>query len=62
MKKLNEKVIKKKELKIMILTHKLVAFILSYLILAPGYTNPSNLSSQTPPISSLIIFCLSSHY
>jgi hypothetical protein len=35
MKKLNEKVIKKKELKIMILTHKLLASILSYLILAP---------------------------
>jgi hypothetical protein len=54
---------KKKEPKIKILSHELLASTLSYLMLALwGYTNPSNLSSRTPPMSSLIVLCLSSHY
>ena len=58
-KKLN----KRKELKIKILSHELLASTLSYLMLAPWwYTNPSNLSSQTSPMSSLAVLCLSSYY
>jgi hypothetical protein len=54
---------KKKELKIKVLAYELLASTLSYLMLAPWwYTNPSNLSSRAPPMSSLVILCLSSHY
>jgi hypothetical protein len=54
---------KKKEPKIKVLAHELLAFTLSYLMLAPwGYTNPLNISLRTPPISSLVIICLSSYY
>jgi hypothetical protein len=54
---------KRKEPKITVLAHELLAFTLSYLMLAPWcYTNPSNLSSRTPRMSSLVILCLSSYY
>jgi hypothetical protein len=54
---------KKKEPKIKVLTHELISFTLSYLMLAPyWYTNHLNLSSWTPPVSSLIVLCLSSYY
>jgi hypothetical protein len=54
---------KKKELKIKVLSHELLAFTLSYLMLAPWwYNNHLNLSSRTPPMSSLVVFCLSSYY
>jgi hypothetical protein len=59
----NKKAIKEKELKIKVLAHELLAFILSYLMLAPWwYTNPSNLSSRTSSMSSLVVLCLSSYY
>jgi hypothetical protein len=54
---------KRKEPKIKFLAHELLAFALSYLMLALWwYTNPSNLSSRTPHMSSLVILCLSSYY
>jgi hypothetical protein len=62
---------KRKELKIKVLTHELLASTLSYLMLVPWrYTNPSNLSSRTHPMSSLVVhpmsslvvLCLSSYY
>jgi hypothetical protein len=54
---------KSKEPMIKVLTHKLLAFTFSYSILAPWrYINYSNLYSWTSPMSSLVIFCLSSHY
>jgi hypothetical protein len=54
---------KKKKPKIKILAYELLASTLSYLMLAPWwYTNPSNPSSRTPPMSSLIVLCFSSHY
>jgi hypothetical protein len=54
---------KRKEPNIKVLAHELLVFTLSYLMLAPWwYTNPSNLSSRTPPISSLIVLYLSSYY
>jgi hypothetical protein len=54
---------KRKELKIKVLTHELLDSTFSYLMLAPWwYTNPSNLSSRTPPISSLVVLWLSSYY
>jgi hypothetical protein len=55
---------KRKELKIKFLSYELLAFTLSYLMLALWwYTNLfSNLSSRTPSMSSLIVFCLSSYY
>jgi hypothetical protein len=44
---------KKNEPKIKVLTHELLVSTLSYLMLAPWwYTNPSNLSSRTPPMLS----------
>jgi hypothetical protein len=50
---------KRKEPKIKVLAHELLASTLSYLMLAPcWYTNPSNLSSQTPLMSSLVVICL----
>jgi hypothetical protein len=62
-KKIWQKAIKEKEPKIKVLTNELLAFTLSYLMLAPWwYNNPSNLSSRTPPKSSLIVISLSSHY
>jgi hypothetical protein len=55
--------IKKKKLKIKVVAHKLLASTLSYLMLALWwYTNPSNLSSRTSTMSSMVILCLSSHY
>jgi hypothetical protein len=54
---------KRKELKIKVLSHELLAFTLSYLMLAVWqYTNYSNLFSRTPPMSSLVILCLCSYY
>jgi hypothetical protein len=54
---------KRNESKIKVLTHELLASIISYLILAPWwYINPSNLSPRTSPMSNLVIICLSSHY
>jgi hypothetical protein len=54
---------KKKELKINVLTHELLSLTLYYLMLAPWwYTNPSNLFSRTPHMSSLVVLCLSSYY
>jgi hypothetical protein len=54
---------KRKEPKITVLAHELLASTLSYLMLAPWcYANPSNLSLRTPPMSSLVILCLSSYY
>jgi hypothetical protein len=62
-KKLWQKTVKKKEPKIKVLAHELLAFTLSYLMLTPWwYTNPSNLSSQTPLMLSLVVICLSFHY
>jgi hypothetical protein len=61
--KKNSKGNKRKEPKIKVLAHELLAFTLFYLMLAPWwYTNHSNLSSQTPPMLSLIVLCLSSYY
>jgi hypothetical protein len=60
-KKLWQNAIKENEPKIKVLAHELLAFTLSYLMLAPWwYSNPLNLSSRTPP--SLVFLCLSSHY
>jgi hypothetical protein len=54
---------KRKESKINVLAHELLAFTHSYLILAPWwYTNFSNLSSRTTLMSSLVVLCLSSYY
>jgi hypothetical protein len=54
---------KKNEPKIKVLAHELLASTLSYPMLAHWwYTNPSNLSSQTLFMSSLVILCLSSYY
>jgi hypothetical protein len=54
---------KRKEPKIKILAHELLASTLSYLMLAPWrYTNPSNLSSWAPPMSSLVVLYLCSYY
>jgi hypothetical protein len=62
-KKLWQKDNKKKKLKIKILAHELLASTLSYLMLAPWwYTNHSNLFSRYPPMLSLVVICLSSHY
>jgi hypothetical protein len=62
-KNFDKKAINEKEPNIKVLAHELLAFTHSYLMLAPWrYTNPSNLSSQTPPMSSLVVLCLSSHY
>jgi hypothetical protein len=48
------KAIKQEEPKIKVLAHKLLASTLSYLMLTPWwYYNPSNLSSQTPPMSKV---------
>jgi hypothetical protein len=44
---------KKKEPKIKVLAHELLASTFSYLILAP---------SRTPPMSSLVVICLSYYY
>jgi hypothetical protein len=62
-KKTNKKDNKRGEPKIKVLTHKLLVSTLSYLILTPWwYFNLSNISSQTPPMSSLVFFYISSHY
>jgi hypothetical protein len=62
-KNLAKKIIKEKESKIKILIHELLAFTLYYLMLAlRWYTNPSNLSSRTTPMSSLIFIYFFSHY
>jgi hypothetical protein len=54
---------KKKKPKINVLTHELLAFTLSYLILAPcWYINHSNLSFRTPPMSSLIVMYIFFYY
>jgi hypothetical protein len=54
---------KKKEPKIKVLIYELLAFTLSYLMLASwSYTNLSNLFLWTSLMSSLIVLCLSSHY
>jgi hypothetical protein len=54
---------KKKKPKIKVLTHELLAFTLSYLMLTLWwYSNPSNLSSRILPMSSLVFLCLSYHY
>jgi hypothetical protein len=62
-KKFDKKAIKEKESKIKILSHKLLASTLSYLMLAPWwYTNHSNLSLRSPSMLSLVVICLFSHY
>jgi hypothetical protein len=54
---------KRKESKFKVLAHELLSSTLSYLMLAPWrYINPSNLSSRTPPMSRLVVLCLSSYY
>jgi hypothetical protein len=54
---------KKKEPKIKFLAHELLAFTLSYLMLASWrYNNLLNLSSRTSPMLNLVVFCLSSYY
>jgi hypothetical protein len=59
----HKKVIKEKEPKIKVPTHELLTSTLSYLMLTPcWYPNPSNLSSRTPFMLSLVFLCLSSHY
>jgi hypothetical protein len=63
MKKNLTKCNKRKEPKINILAHELLASTHSYLMLAPRlYTNLSNLSSRTTLMSSLVFLCLSSYY
>jgi hypothetical protein len=59
----DKKAIKENEPKINVLTHELLASTLSYLILVLWrYFNPSNISSHTPPILSLVFLYLPSHY
>jgi hypothetical protein len=54
---------KRMESKIKVLAQELLASTLSYLMLAPWwYINPSNLFSRTPPMSSLVVLCLSCYY
>jgi uncharacterized membrane protein len=54
---------KKKKPKINVLTHELLVFTLSYLMLAPyWYINHLNLSSRTPPMSSLIVMYIFFYY
>jgi hypothetical protein len=62
-KNFNKKTIKEKKPKVKVLAHELLASTLSCLMLAPRwYSNPSNPSSRTPHMSSMVFLCISFHY